>query len=395
MEYRNWIVQQADGSPATRGLVRDVTERTNLKSQLKHAQRMESVGTIATGISHNFRNLLAGIMTNSQLIQMKYGHIPELDRYAGEILKLTRAGSDLIKDLLQFSRKGSTESRAVINLADVLAETHNLISRSFDKRFVIQTSWPDLLPVYAEPSSLSQVFMNLCTNARDAMPEGGTLTIAAEREESKVVVSIRDTGVGMDKSTQEKVYDPFFTTKEPGKGTGLGLSTAYGIVKQHGGEIQIESEPGRGTEFHITLPMADRATRAEETPVTELVRGEGQRVLVVDDDDTILQPMIELLEGLGYQASAVNDGRQAVEAYPSWGPDVVLLDRSMPGLDGVETAGRILEIDPDAWIVLISGYDEDGPDGIDPRVLESVKGYIPKPFDIGEVSKVLAEVLKT
>ncbi|MCF8061651.1 MAG: PAS domain S-box protein [Deltaproteobacteria bacterium] len=176
MEYRNWIVQQADGSPASRGLVRDITERMNLKSQLKHAQRMESIGTIATGISHNFRNLLAGIMTNCQLIQMKYRHIPEVDRYTGEIFKLTRAGSDLIKNLLQFSRKGSTESRSVINLPDVLAETHHLISRSFDKRFDIRTSWPELLPVYAEPSSLSQVFMNLCTNARDAMPEGGTLT---------------------------------------------------------------------------------------------------------------------------------------------------------------------------------------------------------------------------
>ena len=394
MEYRNWIVQQADGSPASRGLVRDVTERMNLRSQLKHAQRMESIGTIATGISHNFRNLLAGIMTNCQLIHMKYRHIPELDRYAGEILKLTRAGSDLIKNLLQFSRKGSTESRAVINLPDVLAETHSLISQSFDKRFDIRTRWPDLLPVYAEPSSLSQVFMNLCTNARDAMPEGGTLSIAAEREDSRAVVSIQDTGVGMDKNIQDKVYDPFFTTKEPGKGTGLGLSTAYGIVKQHGGDILIESEPGRGTTFHILLPLADSVDRGEESPATELIQGRGQRVLVVDDDETILQPMIELLEGLGYQASAVSNGPQAIETYASWGPDVVLMDRSMPGMDGLETAGRVLEIDPEAWIILISGYDEDGPDGIDPGVLESVKGYIPKPFDIGEVSKVLAEVFK-
>ncbi|MCF8061650.1 MAG: response regulator [Deltaproteobacteria bacterium] len=221
------------------------------------------------------------------------------------------------------------------------------------------------------------------------------LTITAEREESRIVVSIQDTGVGMDKSTQEKVYDPFFTTKEPGKGTGLGLSTAYGIVKQHGGDILIESEPGTGTTFHILLPLPDCTTRGEEPPAPELIQGEGQRVLVVDDDETILQPMIELLEGLGYQASAVNNGRRAVDAYMSSRPDVVLLDRSMPGMDGLETAGRILETDPDAWIILISGYDEDGPDGIDSRVLESVKGYIPKPFDIGEVSKVLADVLKT
>jgi len=395
MEYRNWIVQQPDGSPASRGLVRDVTERINLRSQLKHAQRMESIGTIATGISHNFRNLLAGIMTNCQLIHMKYRHIPELDRYAGEILKLTRAGSDLIKNLLQFSRKGSVESKAVINLSDVLAETHSLISQAFDKRFDIQTSWPELLPVYAEPSSLSQVFMNLCTNARDAMPDGGTLIITAEQGKAQAVATIQDTGVGMDKSTQEKVYDPFFTTKEPGKGTGLGLSTAYGIVKQHGGDIRIESEPGRGTTFRVLLPLADSTTHGVEPAATELIQGKGQRVLVVDDDETILQPMIELLEGLGYQASAVNNGRQAIEAYASWGPDVVLMDRSMPGMDGLETAKHILEADPEAWIILISGYDEDGPEGVEPKLPKSVKGYIPKPFDIAEVSKVLAEVFKS
>ncbi len=394
MEYRNWLVQQPDGSPACRGIVRDVTERTNLMSQLKHAQRMESIGTIATGISHNFRNLLAGIMTNCQLIHMKYRHIAEVDRYADEILNLTRAGSDLIKNLLQFSRKETAESKTVINLSEVLSETYNIISRSFDKRFDIKTQWPELLPVYAEPSSLSQVFMNLCTNARDAMPDGGTLTMTAERKGARIVVSVQDTGVGMDSSTQGKVYDPFFTTKKPGEGTGLGLSTAYGIIKQHEGDIQIDSEPGLGTTFRVLLPAPESTTQRQEPSPARLIRGKGQKVLVADDDETILQPMIELLEGLGYLASAVSNGRQAVDAYTSWRPDVILLDRSMPGIDGLETAASILETDPEACIVLISGYDADGPDGIDHQVRDSIKGYVPKPFDIGEVSKILAKVLK-
>ncbi|MFO7784684.1 MAG: PAS domain S-box protein [Desulfatiglandales bacterium] len=395
LEYRNWLVKSRDGTPAYRGLVRDITERMNLKRQLKHAQRMESIGTLASGISHNFRNLLTGIMTNIQLIHMKYSHIPELNQYASEILKLTRAGSDLIRNLLQFSHKGPTESKAVINLSDVLAETLTIISRSFDKRVTIQTSWPELLPVYTERASLSQVFMNLCMNARDAMPAGGTLSITADQIENRISVRIRDTGVGMDKATLKKVYDPFFTTKTPGKGTGLGLSMAYGIVKQNEGEILIESEPGLGTTFEILLPVPENTTETVVPPASELVQGNGQMVLIADDDETILQPMIELLEGLGYRAGAVSNGHQAVEAYVSQQPDAILLDRSMPGMDGLDAARRILEHDPDACIILISGYDEDGPEGIDHPARGSIKGYIPKPFDIGELSKVLAEVLKS
>lgn len=393
LDYRNWLIQLPDGTTGCRGLVRDVTERINLTSQLKHAQRMESIGTIASGVSHNFRNLLAGIMTNCQLILMKYRDIPELDRYCNEILKLTHAGSDLIRNLLQFSRKGSHESKAVVNLSEILKETYNIVQPSFDKRVEIRTDWPDPLPVYAETSSLSQVFLNLCTNARDAMPHGGVLTIEAERKGRKIHVRFIDTGIGMDQATLEKIYDPFFTTKEPGKGTGLGLSTAYGIVKQHGGDIRIVSEPDVGTQFEVILPAPDTATPGKPREMPHIVEGHGQKVLIVDDDETILKPMIELLEGLGYAASAVTDGHQAVHTYTSWRPDAVLLDRSMPGMDGLQTAASILKIDPDAWIILISGYDEHGPDGVDPRIQSSIKGYLTKPFDIGKVSQVLAEVL--
>lgn len=393
LDYRNWLVQLPDATTGCRGLVRDVTERINLTSQLKHAQRMESIGTIASGVSHNFRNLLAGIMANCQLILMKFRDTPELESYCNEILKLTHAGSDLIHNLLQFSRKGSHESKAVVNLSEILAETYSIVQPSFDKCVEIRTDWPELLPVYADRSSLSQVFLNLCTNARDAMPRGGVLTIEAERKGRRIYVRIIDTGIGMDQAILEKIYDPFFTTKEPGKGTGLGLSTAYGIVKQHGGDIRISTEVHRGTQFEVLLPVPETTTEGEPQEAPDIVAGHGQKVLIVDDDETILKPMIELLEGLGYTASAVTDGHQAVRAYTSWHPDVVLLDRSMPGMDGLETARNILDFDPEAWIILISGYDEYGPDGVDPRIQGSIKGYIPKPFDIGQVSQVLAEVL--
>jgi len=393
LEYRNWLIQLPDGTTGCRGLVRDVTERINLTSQLKHAQRMESIGTIASGVSHNFRNLLTGIMSNCQLILMKYRDMPELDRYCNEILKLTHGGSDLIRNLLQFSRKGSHESKAIVNLSEILTETYNIVQPSFDKSLEIRTEWPNLLPIYAERSSLSQVFINLCTNARDAMPNGGTLTIEAERKGRTIHVRFTDTGLGMDQAILEKIYDPFFTTKDPGKGTGLGLSTAYGIVKQHGGDIRIVTALHEGTQFEVLLPAPDTTTPGETQEPPRVVKGRGQKILIVDDDETILKPMIELIEGLGYKARAVTDGQQAVQVYMSWRPHAVLLDRSMPGMDGLKTAANIMEIDPEAWIILISGYDEYGPNGVDSRIQDSIKGYITKPFDIGKVSQVLGEVL--
>ncbi len=168
---------------------------------------------------------------------------------------------------------------------------------------------------------------------------------------------------------------------------------AYGIIKQNGGVILIDSEPGLGTTFQILLPVPEAATETAPPSAPELLRGKGQTVLIADDDKTIHQPMIELLDGLGYRAGAVSNGHQAVEAYISRQPDVILLDRSMPGMDGLDTARRILEYDPGARIILISGYDEDGPDGSDHPARDSIKGYIPKPFDIGDLSKILSEVL--
>lgn len=393
LEYRNWLTIDAEGSPASRGLVRDITERANLRRQLKHAQRMESIGTLASGISHSFRNILTGITTNIQLIQMKYGHKADLNQYAAQIFKLTQAGSDLIKNLLVFSHKGLSESKAVINLSDVLTESLNIVSRSFDKSISINTCWPEMLPIFAERTSISQVIMNICMNAQDAMPSGGTLGVFADHDGDHVTIRIQDTGTGMDEVTLAKVYDPFFTTKAPGKGTGLGLYMAYGIVKNNGGEMVIESEPGLGTTFEITFPVPEAFTETASPPAPELVRGKNQRVLIADDDETILKPMIELLEGLGYKAAATSNGYQAVEIYFSRRYDVILLDRDMPDMEGLEAARRIFERDPGARIIMISGYDEEGPDSIDDPVRDLIGGYITKPFDILDLSKILAEVL--
>ncbi len=393
LEYKNWLVELPNGIIACRGLVKDMTDRMRLKSQLRHAQKMESIGVIASGISHNFRNILAGVMANTQLIQLKYQSTPELQSYADEIVRLTKTGSDLITDLLQFSRKVRIGQKTFINLVEVLKETFHIINRSFDKKTDIQTDLAELLPIYGDHSALSQVFMNLCTNARDAMPDGGTLRIDAKKEKNRVTVAITDTGCGMDEETVKKIFDPFFTTKEPGRGTGLGLSTAYGIVKNHGGEIQVQSRVGKGTSFKIFFPLPDAVPRDKKIAVPEIIKGNGEKVLIVDDEQNLLRSMEELLDNLGYKSDSVTSGQKALEKYEAWRPDVVLLDRNMPEMDGLTALKKILSMDPDAKIILISGYEMAGPDGIDDWIRKRIKGYLTKPVDIIDLSKVMAGVI--
>jgi CheY-like chemotaxis protein len=235
--------------------------------------------------------------------------------------------------------------------------------------------------------------MNLCINARDAMPEGGKLSIAAVIENGRVEIRVSDTGHGMDRATLEKCFDPFFTTKEVGRGTGLGLSTSYGIIKEHKGDIISFSEVGEGTTFKISLPLAAEDNRVDaDRDSIEIIQGRGQRILVVDDEKETLKPMEDILMGIGYRAASVNSGADALAQYDSFKPDVVLMDRSMPGMDGIACTERILDRDPNARVVLISGYDEEGTEGIGPGVRALIAGYLTKPIDIHELSRVLAKI---
>lgn len=392
--FRNWIVHLPNGQAVSRGLIRDVTDRIKLQAQLRHAQRMESMGILVSGISHNFRNILSGTMSYSQLLQMKYKHIPELQKYVDEIIKLSKMGSDLITDLLKFSRKAPSDQKAVFNLSEILHETHHIIAQSFSKNINIRTNWSDVIPIYADRSSLSQVFMNLCTNARDALPDGGFLEINAKEVRDKIIVSVIDSGIGMDDKIIPKIFDPFFTTKEPGKGTGLGLSTAYGIVKDLGGEIRVFSQLGKGSTFEVLLPRLETSNYNHSNLMPKIITGSGEKILIVDDDQLLLEPIGELFTSLGYQASVFSNGEMAIEKYKEWQPDLVLLDRNMPGLDGLTTAQIILSFDSNAKIILVSGYEDEGPDGLDDRIRKIIKGYLTKPLDIEQTSQLVAKVLK-
>jgi len=371
-------------------MITDVTERKRLEMQLQHVQKMEAIGTIAAGVAHNFRNTLTEILVNSQLIQMNYKDESGLHDVAGRINSSVRRGASLVDGLLQFSRKQIKEEFKVIDLVKVIDEICQLIQKSFDQKIEIQSNLPVQLPIMGDSTSLSQALMNLCTNARDAMPDGGKLIINGKQEGRGIVVTVSDTGQGMDREAVQKCFDPFFTTKPIGKGTGLGLSTTYGIIKSHEGLISVNSLPNRGATFKIHFPAASPKEKNKEHNTAVIVRGKGQRVLVVDDEPEILNAMEGLLTYLDYQPEFASSGKEGLERYMQRNPDAVLMDINMPEMDGVACIEEILNYDPTANIAIISGYEEEGIDGLSKAVRESIKGYRAKPLGLGDLSELLA-----
>ncbi|MCP4756794.1 MAG: PAS domain S-box protein [Proteobacteria bacterium] len=370
--------------------VKDVTEKKKLEVEIRHAQKIDSIGTIASGVAHNFRNILSAVSVNSQLLMARHKKDQSITQVAGRIHDAIRKGAQLVDGLTRFARKSSNIEFKILNLIDVIKTTHNLISKSFDKKIEIEIEFPEFLPVLGDESDLSQVFMNLCTNARDAMPDGGRLSITAAGKGNQAEIIVSDTGSGMDPKTKEKCFDPFFTTKNPGKGTGLGLSTSYGIINEHGGEIQITSEKNKGTIFRLFFPLQSTGEDDEKEIVPEIIEGGNQKILLVDDEDHLLAPLKDLLESINYQVAAVNNGEEAITKHASWKPDAVLMDRNMPEMDGVTCAKEIINQNSRANIVFVSGYQEKGSNGIDDSTRELIKGYITKPVDVAVLSQVLA-----
>jgi len=375
-------------------MITDVTERKRLEMQLQHVQKMEAIGTIAAGVAHNFRNTLTEILVNSQLIQMNYEDQSGLHEVAGRINTSVRRGSHLVDGLLQFSRKQIKEEFEIINLSDVISQTVQIIRKSFDQKIEILTEYPDQLPIMGDTTSVSQALMNLCTNARDAMPAGGQLAIKAVQQDRRIVVTVSDNGEGMGKETVEKCFDPFYTTKPIGKGTGLGLSTTYGIVKSHEGLISVASQAKKGTSFKIHFPLAQGEEEPKPVEESPLVRGDGQLVLVVDDEPEIQTAMKELLEYLGYKPKFASSGTEGLDQYKKVSPDAVLMDINMPEMDGIACIEEILNYDPDAKISIVSGYELDGMNGLSKKAQESIKHYLPKPVGLGDLSALLAKMLE-
>jgi signal transduction histidine kinase/DNA-binding response OmpR family regulator len=376
-------------------MLTDITERRRLEMQLQHIQKMEAIGTIAAGVAHNFRNTLTEVLVNSQLIQLNYKEHPVLQEITERINSSVKKGARLVDGLLHFSRKQISKEFKPVDLAQIVQETVQIIKKSFDMRIDVLVDVPESLPIMGDSSGVSQILMNLCTNARDAMPAGGVLRISAKADGRFAALTVADTGAGMDPETLEKCFDPFFTTKPIGKGTGLGLSTAYGIIKGHDGTISVESRPGAGTTFRIQLPLSEAPGAPLPAARQMLIPGSGECILLVDDEADILEAMQGLLKTLNYRPVFARDGNQAVKLYAVWKPQLVLLDVNMPGMDGLECARRILALDPAARILVLSGYEPNEPDWRDLIEKKLIKGYLTKPIDISELSQLLVAALKS
>jgi two-component system cell cycle sensor histidine kinase/response regulator CckA len=383
----------------------DITNRKNLETQLQSAQRMESVGTLAGGIAHNFNNLLMGIMGNASLLLVDIDSEHPYYKSLRNIEKLIKNGSKLTSQLIGFARKGQYEVKS-ISLNKVVKETSDTFGLTRKEVVVHQELDAKLSGITADQGQIEQVLLNLCVNAADAMPGGGNLFLKTKNVTHKdmtgkpfdpkpgnyTLLTIRDDGTGMDKETMKRIFEPFFTTKDLAEGTGLGLASAYGIIKAHGGYIDVDSEKGHGTTFSIYLPSLAKAVKDEKGLPAKIVKGK-ETVLLVDDEEVVLDTGEQILKKLGYEVLSATNGREALELYEKNQDkiDMILLDMVMPIMGGGETYDKMREINSDIKVLLASGYSIEGEAK---KILErGCDGFIQKPFGIEELSNGIRNIL--
>jgi len=375
-----------------------------LQEKLFQAQRTEALGTLAGGIAHDFNNLLGVILGFASIVRLRLAPSDPLIEFVKMIEQSAQRGSELTRQLLGLARQGKQEALP-IRVGDVLGRVVKIITSTFDRRIQVQTrSQSGPLWVDANPAQFEQAVLNLCINGRDAMPEGGVLTLESSRlvhrqndpalpsrclPGSYACITVRDTGVGMPPQVMSRIFDPFFTTKEPGKGSGLGLSTVYGMASGAGGFVQVASEVGLGSTFSLHLPL--KAPPVEQQSLTRsssLEAGSGT-VLVVDDEPMILAFSKEGLKRLGYEVLTAADGQKACEVFQSHSGriDIVLLDLVMPGITGLETCRRLREIKPGLKVLLSSGYIS--AEVVRDARLAGAVGFIGKPYSLEELSVAL------
>ena len=379
----------------TWGISRDVTARMHLEEQLRNAQQLEAIGRLAGGVAHDFNNILSIIMGHGELMLANATEDAQARNGLEQIRRAAERAAALTQQLLAFSRKQVLQPK-VMDLNAAVADVQKMLTRVIGEDIELVASLhPSLASVRVDPGQVEQVLMNLAINARDAMPHGGkivmetaNLDVDAERGRNLdltvgryVMLQVSDTGHGMDPATLGHIFEPFFTTKKMGKGTGLGLATVYGIVKQSGGSIQVESEAGKGSKFRIYLPAADGGTRKRHEPVAEqLVVGGRETILVVEDEADLRELTRIFLEGYGYKVLQASSAEQAIEAAERFNDriDLLLTDVIMPGMSGRRLAEEVLSRRPQTKIVYMTGYTDDMV--VQHRVLEPGVQLLQKPF---------------
>ncbi|MEX1138049.1 MAG: PAS domain S-box protein [Bacteroidota bacterium] len=405
------LIQGKEGKPESVYIVdSDVTERKNLESQFLRAQRMENLGMVAGGIAHDLNNILSPIMLSTQIAR-KHAAEQGIIRLLDVIETSAKRGSDIVKQILGFAR-GKEGTRSILRLDKLIGEVANFLKETFPKTIHIKQSVSgDLWPVLANSTHLHQVILNLCINARDAMLKGGTLTLGAENQlldshyaylspglvpGPYVIVTVIDTGVGIPKEIKDRIFEPFFTTKSPEEGTGLGLSTVTGIVQNHGGFVNVYSEPGKGTTFRVFLPaVRTQATERAEKEITLLPNGNGETILVVEDEATLREMTKEILESYGYKALVANDGTEAIGLFAQNRDAIslVLCDISMPFMDGPSTIKAMIKTDPSVKVVVVSGFGEGAK--LVENMRPNVREFIAKPYPAEKLLKTIDKVLRS
>ncbi len=409
--HSRWsLVRDAAGFPRARLVInRDISRQKEMEKQLRRTQRMESLGTLASGIAHDLNNILSPVMMSVEMLRMRYTAPSDLQML--QILETSvHRGSEIVRQMLSFAR-GSEGELAPLQLRHVTREIESILTESFPKNIVITNDVPKSLPLLlGDATQLHQVLINLCVNSRDALPDGGNITIMGRRGSITpemaslhpgarsgpcVVLSVLDDGTGIPLDVQDRIFDPFFTTKEKGKGTGLGLSTVQSIVRGHGGLVLFESAQGHGTRFDIYLPALSATEKPDlDEPVPAIPLGSGETVLVIDDDVSILQITRQILESYDYRVLSANSGASALElaAQSQNGPiKLILTDMDMPVMGGAAVVAALRASQGGVPVVIMSGLP---PAQNSPEVNQlAVQGIIGKPFKAEELLALIRDVL--
>jgi two-component system cell cycle sensor histidine kinase/response regulator CckA len=415
---RMTLVRDPQGHPQSVFVINtDVTEKKELEAQFLRGQRMESLGALASGIAHDLNNVLVPVVLGTQLLRDAVQSEEDLKTLSDMELS-ARRGAEIVKQVLMFAR-GVESERLVIQPRHFIKEMEAIASNTFPKKIQIRTQVdPQLWPILGDATQVHQALMNLCINARDAMPDGGILELRAANsngEESTrapfaavqtwtapnsrpgphVRLSVVDTGTGISPETLDKIFEPFFTTKAIGKGTGLGLSTVLGIVRSHGGFVRVVSNLGSGSTFELYFPAAPAATESASRKIeVDLLRGNGQRILIVDDEQAVRDVAVRILGGFGYRAIAASTGHEAVRQF-NWergSIDAVITDMAMPGMDGPALVKVLRQIEPGVRIMGMSGHGENA--GGDTASPWSLPVFIAKPFTVERLLTAVHELLQ-
>lgn len=410
VRWNNSVLRSSAGDVVgTACIGEDITDRRSLENQLLRAERMESLGTLAGGIAHDLNNLFMPILMGVTLIK-RYEPSDRTQSAIQIIERCVQRGTDLVKQVLLFARGGES-AKVVVDLAIVIAEVEAITRSTFPKNVSFRTAITGSLPqLVGDPTQLAQVLLNLCVNARDAMPRGGTITVSAGNTEISeqdatlhggslagpyVALAVADNGTGIEQSVIDRIFEPFFTTKPVGLGTGLGLSTAQGIVRSHGGFLTVSSEAGKGSVFTVYLPTDSGGAAAipvSQTTVEDVTEGKGELILVVDDEATVRDITRQTLEFSGYKVLTAEDGAQAMEKYVHQRADIALVvtDMMMPVLDGATLIAALRRINPEVLIIAMSGDATQA----EQALKAGTSHFLSKPFTAEVLLSTVFEVLR-